>query len=65
MFGRGARSSTAGADPDASALASIVFLVTRVLHPVAYVANLSTLRSIVFLVGLAACVRLFALAAQA
>jgi uncharacterized MAPEG superfamily protein len=55
----------AGAEPEASATAAIVFLSTRILHPVVYVANLDALRSIVFLVGLVCCVWLFVLAARA
>lgn len=32
---------------------SLVFLATRIVHPIAYVANLDVLRSLAFLVGLA------------
>lgn len=55
----------AGADPGRSAVASVLFVATRLLHPIAYAANLATLRSLVFLVGLASGIWLFALAAQA
>jgi uncharacterized MAPEG superfamily protein len=55
----------AGADPAASAGASLLFLATRVLHPILYAANLDILRSLVFLVGLGSGVWLFALAARA
>jgi uncharacterized MAPEG superfamily protein len=55
----------AGADPGPSATASLLFLATRVLHPVFYVADLDLLRSGTFLVGLASCVWLVALAAGA
>jgi uncharacterized MAPEG superfamily protein len=55
----------AGADPGASASASLLFLATRVLHPILYAANLDILRSLIFLVGLGSGVWLFALAARA
>ncbi len=54
-----------GADPDASATASLIFVVARVLHAVFYAANLDVLRSLIFFVGIGACIRLFLLAAQA
>ena len=55
----------AGADPEKSAVAALVFLGTRLLHPVLYVANLSTLRSIGVTIGLFSCVFMFVLAAAA
>jgi len=55
----------AGADPEKSAVAAIVFLATRLLHPVLYVANLATLRSIVVAIGLFSCAYIFVLAASA
>ena len=55
----------AGADPDRSATAALVFVATRILHPIFYVANLDLLRSLVFLVGLANVIWLFVLAARA
>jgi uncharacterized MAPEG superfamily protein len=55
----------AGADPQSSATAAVVFVVARVLHPVAYIANVDVARSLVFLVGLGSCVWLFVLAARA
>ena len=55
----------AGADPGRSATAALVFVVARVLHPVAYIANVDVARSLVFLVGFGSCIWLFALAAQA
>jgi uncharacterized MAPEG superfamily protein len=55
----------AGADPSASASASLAFLATRVLHPILYAAHLDVLRSLFFLVGLGSGVWLFALAARA
>jgi uncharacterized MAPEG superfamily protein len=53
----------AGADPGASATASIVFIVARVLHGVCYVAGLASLRSLSFLVATGCCLWLFWLAA--
>jgi uncharacterized MAPEG superfamily protein len=53
----------AGADPGASATASIVFIVARVLHGVSYVADLASLRSLSFLVATGCCLWLFWLAA--
>ncbi len=41
-----------GADPAKSATASLVYLATRLAHPVLYIANLATLRTLVFTVGL-------------
>jgi uncharacterized MAPEG superfamily protein len=55
----------AGADPQSSATAAVVFVVARVLHPVAYIANVDVARSLVFLVGFGSCIWLFALAARA
>jgi uncharacterized MAPEG superfamily protein len=55
----------AGADAEKSAVAAVVFLATRLLHPVLYVANLATLRSIAVGVGLFSCSYMFVLAADA
>jgi uncharacterized MAPEG superfamily protein len=55
----------AGADPRLSAIAAGVFLGTRVLHPILYIADIATARSIVFLVGLGCNIWLFVLAARA
>ena len=55
----------AGADPAASATAAWLFVVARVLHAVFYVANLDILRSLIFFVGIGACIWLFTLAARA
>lgn len=55
----------AGADPGASATASLVFVATRVLHPVAYLANQDLLRSLVFMIGFGCCVWLVVLAGLA
>jgi uncharacterized MAPEG superfamily protein len=54
-----------GADPDKSATASIAFVVARVLHAAAYIGDLPTARSVIFLIGLGCCVWLFALSALA
>ena len=48
-------SHIAGADPDQSAIAAIVYLCTRVVHPFLYIMNLYTLRTLTFTVGLGAC----------
>ncbi|MBW2360526.1 MAG: MAPEG family protein [Deltaproteobacteria bacterium] len=50
------------ADPDASATASLVFVLARILHPIAYIANQPTLRALAFLTGLLSCLTLFGLA---
>ena len=55
----------AGADPRLSAMASVIFVMTRLTHGVVYLANLATLRSGVFTVGLFSSIWLFVLAAQA
>lgn len=55
----------AGADPERSAVAAVVFLATRILHPVFYLANLAALRSLAVTVGLGAGAYLFFLAAAA
>ena len=55
----------AGADPQSSANAALLFLAARFLHPVAYIANVDVARSLIFLVGIGSCVWLFVLAARA
>jgi uncharacterized MAPEG superfamily protein len=55
----------AGADPRLSALASVVFVIARLLHAAMYLANRAPLRTAVFLVGLGCCVWLFGLAISA
>lgn len=55
----------AGADAGASALAAIVFLVSRVLHAIFYVTDRPPLRSLSFLIGLVSCFWLIGLAARA
>ena len=54
-----------GADAESSATAAGVFVVTRILHPIFYIADLAPARSVVFLVGLGCNVWLFTLAARA
>jgi uncharacterized MAPEG superfamily protein len=55
----------AGADPEKSALAAQVFVLTRLIHPVLYMANLATLRSIAVVTGLMSCGYLVYLSANA
>jgi uncharacterized MAPEG superfamily protein len=57
--------SIAHADPAKVALASLVFVATRVLQPILYVAGLATLRSIDVVIGLLSCIYMFVLAAKA
>jgi uncharacterized MAPEG superfamily protein len=52
-------SHLAGADAHKAALLSETFVVTRILHPILYVADLDVLRSIVFGLGLVCVVWLF------
>lgn len=52
----------AGADPESSATAAMLFVVARVLHAVFYVANLDILRSLAFAFGLGNAIWLFSLA---
>ena len=47
------------ADPGRAAWLSELFVVTRILHPIFYIADLDALRSLVFVVGLACVVGLF------
>ncbi len=54
-----------GADPGQSAIASLGYVTTRVLHPVLYIANIATVRTLVFTAGIGCCVWLFALSALA
>jgi uncharacterized MAPEG superfamily protein len=49
----------AQADPGRAATLSMVFVATRILHPVLYMANLDALRSLIFLVGLGCVIGLF------
>ena len=55
----------AGGAPGLSATAAIVWVVARLLHPIMYVRNLATLRSLCFLVGLLSSLGLFGLAIAA
>lgn len=52
--------SLAGVPLEAVATPALVFAVSRILHPVLYIANLATLRSIVFIVGFASCIYMVA-----
>ena len=54
----------AAADAHQSAWLAIVFCLARMAHPVFYVLNRSTLRSISYLVALGCCLWLFWLAAK-
>ncbi len=55
----------AGADVALSATASLIFVVSRVLHGLFYIRNLPPLRTLSFAVGFGACLWLFSLAARA
>jgi len=54
-----------GGDIFQSAIASIAFVVARLLHAIFYIGGLATLRSLSFLVSLGLCVWLFVIAASA
>jgi uncharacterized MAPEG superfamily protein len=56
-------SHLAGADPARAALFSEIFVATRVLHAIFYLANIDALRSLSFLLGFACCVALFVISA--
>ena len=47
------------ADAALSATLAQVYIVARVVHPVAYVANIAPLRSLAFLAGFVCCIWLF------
>jgi uncharacterized MAPEG superfamily protein len=53
----------AGAAPATAATLSEVFVLTRILHPIFYAADLDKLRSLAFLVGLGCVVGLFVISA--
>lgn len=55
----------AGGDPGSSATASLIYLCTRVVHPIAYIADIDKLRSGVFLVGLVSVIWLWVITAGA
>ena len=55
----------AGADAGSSATAASLFIVARVLHAGAYIADLAPARTVVFIVALGSCIALFYLAASA
>jgi len=48
-----------GGDPRPAAALSIVFVATRILHPVLYIGDQPMARAGVFLVGLGCCIALF------
>ena len=48
-----------GGDPGTSATLSMVWVAARILHPIAYIADLAPVRSGVFLVGLICAIALF------
>jgi uncharacterized MAPEG superfamily protein len=47
------------ADPTLSATLAQVFIAARIVHPIAYIANIAPLRSVAFLVGFVCCIWLF------
>lgn len=47
----------------AACTASSVFLASRILHPIMYIKDLATVRTIVFIVGFISCIYLMVLAA--
>ena len=53
----------AGAAPGTSTMASIAFVVARVVHAVAYISDFAPLRSIAFAAGFGCCIWLVVLAA--
>lgn len=58
-------SHLAGASPAAAASASLAFVLARILHAVAYIANIPVVRSLAFLASLLCCLTLFGLAIRA
>ena len=55
----------AGADPQQSANAAMLFLAARVTHTLLYLADLDKIRTVAFLVGWGSCIWLFVLAIHA
>ncbi len=53
------------ADPGQAATASVIYVVTRVLHAALYIGDKAPLRTLVFVVGLGCVVWLFVLSAMA
>ena len=49
----------AGANAGTAATLSVIFVAARLLHPIAYLANIDLLRTLVFTVGLVCCIGLF------
>ena len=60
---QGAHSNHTAANTSTAALLSEVFVVARVLHAVAYIANVDVLRSLIFLVAFACIIGLFVISA--
>ncbi|MFZ9708727.1 MAG: MAPEG family protein [Steroidobacteraceae bacterium] len=54
-----------GADPAAIATVALIFLAARIAYIACYVADLATLRSIVWLVGFGSCICLVVMGARA
>jgi uncharacterized MAPEG superfamily protein len=52
-----------GASPGRVATLAVIFVATRILHPILYIADLDILRSLVFVVGFGCVVCLFLAAA--
>jgi uncharacterized MAPEG superfamily protein len=48
-----------GGDPRPAAALSLVFIATRVLHPILYIGDRPTARAAIFLVALGCCIALF------
>jgi uncharacterized MAPEG superfamily protein len=55
----------AGADPDYISIPCIIFVICRVLFIIAYAANQSNLRSLIFIVGVGCCFYMFYIAYNA
>jgi uncharacterized MAPEG superfamily protein len=53
----------AGASAGTAAVLSVIFVVARVLHAIAYLTNIDPLRTLVFLVGLGCSIGLFVISA--
>lgn len=54
-----------GADPGKTALASIIFIIARILHPIVYILGIGALRSLVFTIGVICCIYIFFLGVNA
>ena len=53
----------AGANVGTAALLSVIFIAARLLHAIAYLANIDLLRTLFFVVGLGCCIGLFVISA--